>query len=299
MVGHRCKGARVNDQIVPLDYQLKTGDRIDVLTHKEPQPSRDWMNPISGFLKTSSGRQKVRAWFRQQDRDTAIHEGRVIVERELHRLEAVSTTVEEIAEVLKYKRVEDLYAAVGYGDRSGASVGSAALQLERQKAPPPEPPIPSSVPSAKKHKAASGLSFDGVDDVLASRGRCCNPMPGDDVVGFVTRGRGIVIHRRDCTHVRQSSEPERVVEVAWGGAGQRHSVEVEIRADDRPGLLRDLSFVVTTAGGDITSARAHGNKDGSAHLRLSIELASADEVVRVLERLDRHPDVLSVRRVGR
>jgi GTP pyrophosphokinase len=299
MVGHRCKGARVNDQIVPLDYQLKTGDRIDVLTHKEPQPSRDWMNPAFGYLKTASARGKVRTWFRQQDRDTAIAEGRAIVERELHRLELSSATVEQIAEALKYKKVEDLYAAVGYGDRSGASVGSSALQIERENAPPEEPEIPPSIPSDRKRKGASGLSLDGVDDVLATRARCCNAMPGDDVVGFVTRGRGIVIHRRDCAHVQQTNEPERVVEIAWGGAGQRHAVEVEIKANDRPGLLRDLSFVVTTAGGDITSARAHGNKDGSAHLRLSIELGSADEVVRVLERLDRHPDVLSVRRVGR
>jgi RelA/SpoT family (p)ppGpp synthetase len=301
MVGHRCRGARVNGHIQPLDHQLATGDRVEILTHKEPQPSRDWMNPSFGFLKTSSARQKVRQWFRVRERSTAIHEGRELVEKELHRLELGHATVAEIAELLKYPHIDDMFAAVGYGDRSSQSIASAALQIERDKKPPEEPPIPPSVPLSKKVKtSASGLRLDGVDDILGKRARCCNPVPGDDVMGFVTRGRGIMIHRRDCTNVTKATEPERLVEIAWGpGVTEKHMVEVEIRAQDSAGLLRDMSTLVSGMGVNITSARAEGNRGGYAWLRLSLELASADEVVKVMQRIDRHPSVLEVRRVGR
>jgi GTP pyrophosphokinase len=302
MVGHRCRGARVNGHIQPLDHQLATGDRVEILTHKEGHPSRDWMNPSFGFLKTSSARQKVRQWFRLRERTTAIHEGKELIEKELARLELGHTTLAEIAHLLKYPHVDDMFAAVGYGDRSSQSIASAALQIEREKAPPEEPPLPPSVPLSKKKTSASGLRLDGVDDILGKRARCCNPVPGDDVVGFVTRGRGIMIHRRDCTNLARAAEPEpeRIVDISWGpGVTEKHMVEVEIRAQDSAGLLRDMSTLVSSMGVNITSARAEGNRGGSAWLRLSLELASADEIVKVMQRIDRHPDVLEVRRVGR
>ncbi len=300
MVGHRCRGAKVNDQIQALDYQLRTGDRVAILTHKTPQPSRDWMNPAFGYLRTASARTKVRQWYRQQGRETAITEGRELCEREIGRLELQHATIEEIAELLKYPTVEDLYAAVGYGDRSSQSVASAALQVERDKAPPEEPDIPPSVPPSIRKRSASGLALDGVDDILGKRARCCNPVPGDQVVGFVTRGRGIMIHRRDCFNVTSTREPERLVAIDWGpGPGERHAVEVEIRAHDRPGLMRDLSEVVSNTGVNIRSARAEANKAGDAWLRLALELTSAEQVVKVLQRIDRFPGVLEVRRVGR
>jgi GTP pyrophosphokinase len=299
MVGHRYRGARVNDNIKPLDYQLKTGDRVDILTQKEPGPSRDWMNPAFGYLKTSSARQKVRQWFRKQGRDVAISQGRELVEKELSRLELRHATLEGIAELFKYPSVEDLYAHIGYGDRSVESVASAALQLERDNLPPEEPQLPPSVPPSRKKRAASGLSMDGVDDILGKRARCCNPVPGDPVMGFVTRGRGIMIHRRDCSNVTDTKEPERLVQIDWGpGEGERHNVDVEIRANDRRGLLRDLTNLVTNAGVNITSARAEGSK-GEGWLRLSLEFSSAEQVVKVLQRIDRHRGVLEVRRVAR
>jgi RelA/SpoT family (p)ppGpp synthetase len=300
MVGHRCRGARVNDQIQPLDYQLKTGDRVDILTHKSPRPSRDWMNPAFGYLRTASARTKVRQWYRQQGRDTAITEGRALCDKEISRLELKHATIEEIVELLKYPLVEDMYAAVGYGDRSPQSIASAALQVERAKAPPEEPEIPPSVPPSIRKRSASGLALDGVDDILGKRARCCNPVPGDRVVGFVTRGRGIMIHRRDCSNVTATREPERVVAIDWGpGAGERHAVEVEIRAHDRPGLMRDLLEVVGNTGVNIRSARAEANRAGEAWLQLALELTSADQVSKVLQRIDRFPGVLEVRRVAR
>jgi GTP pyrophosphokinase len=287
----------VNDQIVSLDHALRTGDRVEILTHKQPHPSRDWMNPSFGYLKTSSARQKVRQWFRQQAREDAIHQGKELVEKELARLEVEHASLEEIAALLEYTSVEDMYAHIGYGDRSSQSVASAALRIERDKQPPEEPDIPASVPLSRRKRSASGLSLDGVDDILGKRARCCNPVPGDRVVGFVTRGRGIMIHRRDCTNVANTEEPERLVDIDWGGAeGERHMVDVEIRANDRPGLLRDLSTLISHAGVNIMSARAEGKKDGSGWLRMSLECISSEQVVKVVQRIDAHPDVLEVRR---
>jgi len=299
MVGHRCRGARINDQIVPLDYQLKTGDRVEVLTQKQPQPSRDWMNPDFAYLKTSSARQKIRHWYRQQGRDEAVAQGRELVQKELARLELTHATIEEVAEHLKYATVDDLYASIGYGDRSSQSIASGALHVERDKLPPEEPIIPPSVPPSRKKKSASGLRLDGVDDILGKRARCCNPVPGDAVVGFVTRGRGVIIHRRDCNNIVDSPEPERLVDIDWGPEdSERHTVDVEIRANDRPGLMGELSKLVSNVGVNITAARAEVSR-GAAWLRLSLELRSAEQVANVLQRIDRHPAVLEVRRVAR
>jgi GTP pyrophosphokinase len=302
MVGHRCRGARVNDQIVPLDYQLKTGDRVEVLTHKHPQPSRDWLSPGFGYLHTAGARGKVRGWFRQQDRGEAVEQGRAIVEREIARLGLAHATAEDIAAALEYASLEDLFAAVGFGDRSAHSVASAGLSIERQKAPPPpsEPPQLAPEPAPSRNKATSGLSLRGVDDVLGKRARCCNPLPGDRVVGYISRGRGITIHRSDCAQARRRTEPERWVEIDWGpGRDERYSVEVEILANDRPGLLRDISELLAQSGVDVRAARAEAReKRGMARLRFVIELGGSDQVAHVLGRLDRQPGVVQVRRVA-
>jgi GTP pyrophosphokinase len=218
----------------------------------------------------------------------------------LSRLELKHATLAEIATLLKYPTIEDMYAAVGYGDRHSESIASAALHIEREKSPPEEPELPPSIPLSRKKRAASGLRLDGIDEMLGKRARCCNPVPGDDVVGFVTRGRGIMIHRRDCNQIAHTPEPERLVEIAWGpDASERHPVDVEIQANDRPGLLRDITNVVAGAGVNISSARAEGNRGGTGWLRLSLEFESAEQVVKVLQLIAHHPDVLGVRRVGR
>ena len=301
-VGHRCRGARVNDQIVPLDYPLKTGERVEILTQKQPSPSRDWMNANFGYLRTNSARQKVRHWYREQNRQTAIAQGKELVERELSRLALRHATIEDIVATLRYANADELYAAVGHGDRSSQSVASAALQAEREQLPADDQQLPPSIPPPKTKRSTSGLSLHGVDDILGKRARCCHPVPGDSVVGFVTRGRGLMIHRRDCNNIVSSREPERLVDIQWGpSSDERHRVDVEVQANDRPGLLRDLSALVSNAGVNVAAAKASsgGGRGGSAWLRLSLECTSAQQIVKVLQLLSRHAAVLEVRRVAR
>jgi RelA/SpoT family (p)ppGpp synthetase len=295
-VGHRCKGARVNDQLVPLDYQLRTGDRVEIITGKQARPSRDWLNPALGYLKTGAALSKVRHWFREQGRPEAIAAGRELVHKELARLD-VSVSLEQIAEELGYPDVEELYAAVGYGDRRPANVTTAALSLEgleRAAVPPPAaPPRPVAPPR--------GISLDQVDDIQGQRARCCNPVPGDDVVGFVTRGRGLMIHRRSCQQVRaiQEHEPERLVEVRWGSLGhEKHSVAIEVTISDRNGVLGDLLKLVANQGAYIASVEAHSTRKGDTKLRLSLDCRDAAHVAQVLERLGHHPEVVALRRVA-
>jgi GTP pyrophosphokinase len=243
----------------------------------------------------------VRQWFRTQGRDTAIEQGRDVVDKELGRLALEHTGVAAVAESLKYDSVEDLYAAVGFGDRSPQAVTSVALSLEREKAEPEEPSVPSSVPLQRKRRAPSGISLQGVDDILGKRAACCNPVPGDPVIGFISRGRGLTIHRRDCRHVAGTMERERLVEMDWGpAAGETFLGDVLIRAHDRPGLLRDISGLVSDNGVNMTAARADARpRDGTAALRLTLEFASADQVARLLAKLGQYPGVLEVRRIAK
>jgi RelA/SpoT family (p)ppGpp synthetase len=298
-VGHRCKGARVNDQLVPLDYQLRTGDRVEILTHKQARPSRDWLNPALGYLKTATALSKVRHWFREQGRPEAIAAGRELVGKELARVD-VSVTLEQLAEELGHPDVEDLFAAVGYGDRRPATITTAALSIEGRTRRHEEPVIP--VPVARPALPPRGISLDQVDDIQGQRARCCNPVPGDDVVGFVTRGRGLMIHRRMCQQVKhiQEHEPERLVEVRWGAADQeKHNVDIEVTISDRNGVLGDLLKLVANQGAYIASVEAHSTRRGDTKLHLSLDCRDSAHVAQVLERLGHHPEVLALRRVSR
>ena len=299
-VGHRCRGARVNDQIVPLDYQLKTGDRVEILTHKLPRPSRDWMNPTLGYLKTASARSKVRHWFREQGRPEAISEGRELVMKELGRLDLGRISLEQLAQELGHESAEDLFAAVGYGDRRPSSVTSAALQLEQRlrRGDEAAPESAQPEPAPRPPQSARGITIDQVDDIQGQRARCCNPVPGDDVLGFVTRGRGLVIHRRTCRQLKNLHEPERLVEVQWGTlADDRHSVEIEVTITDRPGVLGDLLKLVANQGAYISRTEAHSTRRGDTSLRLSLDCKNAAHVAQVLERVAHHPEVIAFRRV--
>jgi GTP pyrophosphokinase len=310
-VGHRCRGALVNGTIVPLDHKLQTGDRVEILTHKSPQPSRDWMSPQLGYVITSSARQKIRQWFRQQGREASIQQGRESLERELRRVGIDRPKLEDYVHLFpKLSTVEELLAAIGFGDIATQAVAArildaeralqeAARQAEAAKAAPVAPPTPEPVKRApSKPAAAGGVSVEGVDGVLSHPARCCTPVPGDEVIGYITRGRGIAIHRRDCPNIVSSPEPERLIEISWGHEGRRrYPVTVMVQGADRIGLLRDIVEVVADLGINITGTNITTNKkDRSATITATLEVSSNDQVVRVLGKIERVQGVERARR---
>jgi len=290
-VGHQCRGAKANGRIVPLDYQLKSGDQVEIITAKRGGPSRDWLNPNLGYVRTSRARQKVRQWFRRQNRDLNITQGRDVLEKELRRLN-VSTGYEELATKFGYKTVDDLLAAIGYGDVNVQQIAARVLEDEqKEEEPPPFAPPPILHPE--------GIEVMGVGNLLTNLARCCNPLPGDDIVGYVTRGRGVTIHRADCVNVLRQKEKERLISVEWGEAAcQTYPVTIRIQAFNRDGLLRDVTEVM--AGEHINMSATHATvdqKDNLANITATLEISSITQLGRVLSRIERIPNVIEATRV--
>lgn len=312
MVGHRARGALVNGQMVTLGCELQTGDRVEILTKKNPEPSRDWLSPQLGYVKTSSARGKIRQWFRAQDRDQAVASGRDALEREFVRAGLMPSGaarglldeqhLAELATQHDFKTGDDLLAAIGFGDLG--SQGIAAELLERQRPPEPEPVLePAAAPASepkRAREAASGVSLDGVGDILSQPARCCSPVPGDEVIGWVTRGRGIMIHRRDCTNIIHCQEPERLVDIDWGRkAKARYPVKFALELVDRPGALRDVADLIANLGLNMrATSTSRSKKRGVAQMQLELDVDGAEQIVRVLGRLEGLPAVMAVRRLG-
>lgn len=309
-VGHRTRGALVNGQIVPLDHKLATGDRVEILTHKNPQPSRDWLSPQAGYVVTNSARTKIRQWFRLQGRDAAIQQGRESLEREFKRLSLDRPRLEDyVALFPNLTSVDDLLAAVGFGDIGTTTVATRALDIERAatEAAAAEAAhaaalvaATTAVPETRKPPRptnAGGVSIDGQDGVLSHPARCCTPVPGDSVIGYITRGRGIAIHRVDCPNIIGTSEPERLIDITWGAHRSRYPVTVLIQASDRVGLLRDISDVFADIGVSMTHTTVTTNKkDHTATVTATLEVSSNEQLLRILHKAERVPSVLKARR---
>ncbi len=298
-VGHRCRGAKVGGQIVTLDYELQTGDRVEIITAKNAKPSRDWLNPHQGYVKSASARAKIRQYFRAQARDTSIGQGRELVDRELRRL-GVEAGYDRVARLCGHDDTTEFLARLGFGDVSTQHVASRLLEAERERKNEQEPPLVLSESAPRKKSSPGGVSIGGVDDVMSSPAKCCHPVPGDAVIGYVTRGRGLIIHRKDCPNLRNHPEPERLMELDWGSKlGELYPVKIQVFASDRAGLLRDIADVVTREGVNMRSAEAGGKgRDGQASLTTTLEIRSNDQLLRVLSRLEMLPYVHSVRRVA-
>lgn len=297
-VGHRCRGARANGQIVPLDYTIQTGDRIEILTAKTGGPSRDWLNPHLGHVRTAGARQKIRQYFRFQERGQSIQQGKDTVERELKRLGLDGKRVEDLLLLYpRYTNAEDLYAAIGFGEISGHAVASKLLELENDAATKAAALVLHEAPATRP--TTTSISVAGVDDVLSQPARCCRPVPGDQVVGFITRGRGVVIHRVDCPNYINHEEPDRWMELTWGEGGtQSYPVAIEIVAYDRHGLLRDIVELVALEGVNLTGTAArHADKGEKAIIDLTLQIRNHGQVLRILNRIERLRDVLSARRL--
>ncbi len=294
-VGHRCRGAKVGGSIVPLTYELRNGDQVEVLTTRQGAPSRDWLNQSLGFLKTSRARAKVRQWFKQQDYDKCVAAGRDQLERELRRLGVSEVGLEKLAQRLKLGKTEDLCAAVGRGEVGSAQLAGALQEEVLPRVSPLERPL-------KPARATGGgdVTIEGVGNLMTHLARCCKPVPLDPITGYITHGRGVSIHRQDCSTALRlaAADPSRVIDVSWStGSLSTYPVDVQIEAYDRQGLLRDVSQVLANEKLNVTSVNVFTDRDTSvAHMRLTVEVPDAGRLSQLLARLNQLHNVVEARR---
>jgi GTP pyrophosphokinase len=297
-VGHRCRGARVNGRIVPLTTQLKNGDQVEIITAKRGGPSRDWMNPHLGYLKSARSRQKVRRWFRDQDREENIAFGREQLRRELKRLNLTDDVrYQEVAALFEYENLDDFFAAIGFGDLNSQRVAARVLQVLRTEevfAEEEEAPVA---------VTPEGIRVKGVGDLYTQLAQCCRPSPNDlsPIVGYVTRGRGVTIHKWDCPNIlvrTNKSEVERLIEVDWGTAQKRiYPVVIKVRAWDRGGLLRDIATVVAEEGVNMRKVNSVAvQKTNLATLTATLEITAFSQLISILDKIERLPNVIEVTR---
>ncbi len=294
-VGHTCVGAMVNDRLVPLDYQVQNGEMIKIMTSRaKVGPSRDWLLASSGYVHTAQAREKIRQWFRRQQRDQNIAQGRDLLEKELKRL-GVELKLEDIAkQFTRYNRLDDFLAAIGYGGVSTQQIAqqvSALNPVEQTIALPPTEAAP------RLASATSGIEVMGVGDLLTRLATCCKPVPGDQIIGYVTRGKGITVHRTDCPNVIKEPEQERLVPVSWGNTQtQAYPVGVRMEAWDRVGLMRDVSSVAADEKINLLSINSHTHPDRTVTMRLTVEVAGVEALSRILQRFEQIRDIYEVRR---
>lgn len=296
-VGHRCRGAKVNGHIVPLSYQLKTGEQVEILTAKEGGPSRDWLSHSLGYVKTASARAKVQHWFRRQSRDTHITSGRSMLEKDLARLAMPWPNLDKIAPILNLTTGEDVLAALGSGDLRMSQVLQQLQPLENKPNPQQELELMMRKP---KSSAPAGISIFGVGNIKTQLAACCRPLPGDDIVGYITVGRGVTVHRADCANLRamQGDDPARIIEVSWVDAeATAYPVDIFLRGRQRSGLLKDVVSVFANDNVPITAAHTEQHaEDYTKTMLISIEISRVDDLGRLLLKLDQIPGVLEVRR---
>jgi GTP pyrophosphokinase len=298
-VGHRCRGAKVNGRIVPMTFQPKSGDRIEIMTGKVSEPRRDWLMANGGFLASARARDKVRAWFHRLDHARNVQAGRDMLEKELKRLVLHHADLSQVLARFRLTKVEDLHIAVALGDIGPSQVARVLHEVSQQK-PEPADPARTAAALAKPPKPAAGFTIEGVGNLMVQLARCCQPVAGDAIVGYLTRGRGVSVHRESCqafaTLVARS--PERMLPVEWGRRGQQsYSVDVLVRAYDRKWLLKDLTNVIGAGNAHILGLNSHVDAThGSAELRFTLKVTDYGQLGDLLSRLAAVPGVSEARR---
>ncbi len=307
-VGHCCIGAKVFGKIVPFTHRLKTGDQVEVLTNKQPNPSRDWLNPSLHYIHSSRARAKVQHFFKLQDRDKHLAQGKELLDAELAKLSDLTITqaiLKDAAIRFNVKTIEDLYAAIGSGNARLQQVINYFKQLEDKFKPVEQLDPQSLVRESQVGKSATGdnngITVSGVGNLLTHMAKCCSPVPGDLISGFITQGRGISVHRQDCEQFASVllQQPERFVEVQWGlDDKQSYQAVAQIIASDRQGLFRDISTIIANEKVSIIGIESHTDSaKQTMSMKVKMEVTSSELLTRVLDKLHQLDDVLEVKRL--
>ena len=299
-LGHRCRGAKVDGALVTLNTPLETGQRVEIVVAKHGGPSRDWLNATLGYLFTHRARAKARQWFASLALEQSVADGRSIVARELQRMGETGVRLDELAAKLGFAKSDDLFIAV-----ARAELNMRQLQLAVRGADAPAEPQPLSEAPVRKHQASDeaekGILIVGVDKLLTQLAGCCKPAPPDPIIGFVTRGKGVSIHRVDCSNFSnmEAMHPERVIETEWGGQAEGvFAVDIVVDAHDRQGLLRDVSEVLTREKMNVIAVNTQ-SKAGTAHMSFTAEIGNVGQLKRTLALLHDVEGVVGARRAGR
>ena len=291
-LGHRCIGSKVNGKLVALDTTLENGDTVEVLASKSDRgPSLDWLNPNRGYVRSAGARQSVRAWFRRQERGTNIKRGTEVLHRELRRLNQ-KIDDETIIGLFKVDSMEDLLAGLGSGNIAESLLSHRLAQIGHET----ETPLAQRPNNLELSSPSSGITVLGVGDLLIHMGRCCNPIPGDPIIGFITRARGVTVHKQDCSSARHEDEPERLVDVQWGQEKQLYPVRIIMKAYDRVGLLRDVTALVSNEGVNIASVVTGDYSDSTVTLSLTCHTTGLDQLNKLFSKLDGVRGCISVTR---
>lgn len=289
-IGHRCRGGKVNGKLVTLDYTLKTGDQVQILTSKQGGPSRDWLNKSLGLAKTQRARSKIRQWFKRQNHEQNVTQGKMMVDRELRRLGLADVVLDDIADTFHYRSIDDLFAAIGCGDVPLGRIIHRLSELDEE-----DPLLVLQPPSDMKYEKDS-VTVMGMRGMQTTIGHCCNPAPGDGIIGYITRGRGVTIHRTDCPNVIRTSENERLIKVAWGEPKRTYPVSIEIKAYDRQGLMGDISNIINNEHINVVNMNLKINHN-LAVIYLIMEVGDISQLSRVLSRVENLPNIMEAHRV--
>jgi guanosine-3',5'-bis(diphosphate) 3'-pyrophosphohydrolase len=290
-LGHRCIGAKVDGKLVTLNYELKDSEKIEIMTAKtEKGPSLDWLNPDLGFVKTSHAREKIRQWFKKQDRMQNIERGKQILDREVKRLDIAINNLEETAGIFNCESADDFLAAIGYG-------GITPHQLAVKLAIEPEE-IPTITKTIRTDRTTTaGIQVLGVGDLLTQLARCCNPLPGDHIIGYITRSHGITVHRKDCINVINVEDKKRLIEVSWGEVQDVYPVDVQIEAQDRVGLLRDITTIIAEAKVNIFNMSTTYQNEITI-VSATLEIANMAQLTQLLSKIHGVRGIISATRVS-
>lgn len=298
-IGHRCRGAKVNGRIVQLTYELKNGEQVEVLTSNKTAPSRDWMNPNLGYLKTKRARAKVKSWFKHQDYELNKIDGKACYERELNRLGLVKTSLQKVLDHYEQISVDDFFASIGRGDITSGQLANSLhdVFLDKEKS---IPLVARQKKVLKKSLSGDEVRIRGVANLLTTISNCCKPVPGDQIIGFITRGKGVAVHRKDCVNIinLEDNKRDRLIEADWGDdVGRTYTVSIHVEAFDRQGLLSDVSKVLTDEKVDVVGVNTMSNKDEqTADMTIIVEIYDLNQLGRVMDKINQLQNIINVSR---